>query len=55
MAKAPYFEMPERAIPDNDKRVFRIDFDKSDIGARKSHTKPAFTRNDLVIDHTKSS
>ena len=33
--------------------IERIDFDKSDIGARKSHTNGAFKKADHAIRHVK--
>lgn len=42
-------------IPMSDPRVHRIDFEKSDLGARKSHTKGLGGKNSNSIQHTKGS
>ncbi len=41
-------------IPQSDPRVHRIDFEKSDLGARKSHTKGLGGKNSNGIQHVKS-
>jgi len=53
MSKAPIFEMPHKSIPDSDPRVVRIEFDKSDIGARKSHISGVAPKNNMTIQHSK--
>jgi hypothetical protein len=35
----------------NDAKVVRIEFDKSDIGATKSHIKGLHSKNDYTIKH----
>ncbi len=45
------FQESRSTIPKSDPRVERIDFDKEDIGARKSHTSGAHKKNNYSIKH----
>jgi hypothetical protein len=47
------FHDPSKSIPKSDPRIITQEFDKQDIGARKSHL-PRLGKNDLVIQHIKS-
>ncbi len=38
-----------------DSRIERIDFEKSDIGARKSHVSKGFHKSEYSIKHVKGS
>ncbi len=49
------FQNNTKTLPKNDARVVRIDMDKSDLGARKSHIGGVVKKNDNVIRHTKGS
>jgi hypothetical protein len=40
------------SIPKNSPMIVRIDFDKSDLGARKSQL-PNIPKNDMTIKHVK--
>lgn len=42
-----------KSIPKSDPKVSRIQFDKSDMGARKSHISGIHKKNDNTIDHIK--
>ena len=53
MAKTDIFQDSTKSIPKSDPRVVRIDFDKNDIGARKSHISGALHKNDYDIKHVK--
>lgn len=54
MSKSDLFHDSTKSIPRSDNRVHRIEFDKSDIGARKSHLKGADKKNSNTITHVKS-
>jgi len=54
MAKSDIFQEGRKTIPRSDPRVVRIEFDKSDLGARKSHTAGLAPKNDFTIVHVKS-
>lgn len=41
-------------IPMNDPKIVRIEFDKSDIGATKSHLRNANKKNNYTIQHVGS-
>ena len=49
------FHDPTKRIPENDPRIVRVEFDKSDIGARKSHLPKAseVKATNMSIDHVK--
>lgn len=50
------FEDKTRTIPRNDSRIVRVEFDKSDIGARKTHlSEIAAGRSDMSIVHVKGT
>ena len=51
MAKADIFQEGRKSIPESDPRVERIDWDKEDIGARKSHISGAHKKNGYAIKH----
>lgn len=53
MAKSDIFQESRRTVPRSDARVVRVDFDKSDLGARKSHTSGLAPKNDYSIQHVK--
>lgn len=42
---------PTKSIPKNDSRIDRIDFDKEDMGARKSHIRNVHHKNSNQIEH----
>jgi hypothetical protein len=48
------FKETRSNIPQNDPKISRIEFDKSDIGARKSHTKGLAAKNSYTIQHVGS-
>lgn len=51
---ANIFHDPTKKLPDNDPRIVKIDMDKSDLGARKSHLPTsAQVKNSNSIDHVK--
>lgn len=52
--KSNLFENSQTTLPENDPRVVRIEFDKNDLGARKSHL-PKNIKNDNSIVHVKGS
>ena len=45
------FKDPTKTIPKSDSQVVRIDFDESQLGARKSHIAKALKRNENSIKH----
>jgi hypothetical protein len=45
------FKESRNSIPQNDPKVVRIEFDKSDIGATKSHLSGISKKNDYTIQH----
>ena len=45
------FHNPRKEIPKSDSRIERIDFDVSEMGARKSHIRGALPKNDSSIVH----
>lgn len=48
------FHDPTKKLPDSDPRIDKIDFEKSDIGARKSHLPTSSqVSNNQKIDHVK--
>lgn len=49
------FNEPAKSIPRSDSRVIRIEFDKSDIGARKSHISGVASKNGNTIKHVAGS
>jgi hypothetical protein len=51
------FQNNTKSLPSKkgDSRIVRIDMDKSDLGARKSHIGGVAKKNDNVIRHTKGS
>ena len=51
MAKADIFQDGKKSIPESDPQVERITFDKSDLGARKSHISGAHRKNSYTIKH----
>ena len=51
MAKDIFHE-GRTTIPKSDPQVSRIDFDKSDLGARKSHISGIAPKNSNTIKHT---
>ena len=42
-----------KTVPKSDSRIVRVDFDKSDLGARKSHLSGMHPKNDNSIQHVK--
>lgn len=51
---ADLFKSPRSKIPRNDSRITRIEFEESEVGARKSHL-PKMTKSDkMAIVHVKS-
>lgn len=53
--KSDLFQDSTKSIPRTDPRIHRIEFDKSDIGARKSHLSGAAPKNSNTIQHVKGS
>jgi len=51
MSKPDIFQDGRRSIPESDPRVERIQLDKEDIGARKSHISGVHKKNDYTIRH----
>ena len=51
MSKADIFQEGRKSIPTSDPKVERIDWDKEDIGARKSHTPGAHRKNGYTLVH----
>lgn len=47
------FQDKTKSIPRSDSKVERIEFDKSDMGARKSHISGCIKKNDMSIRHVK--
>lgn len=45
------FEESRNSIPKSDPKVERIEFDKEDIGARKSHISGLVKKNSYTIRH----
>lgn len=50
MATNP-FSNPTKKIPMSDAQVSRVDFSKSDLGARKSHISGVAPKNGNTIKH----
>lgn len=48
------FEDKTKTVPKHDNRIHRVEFDKSDLGARKSHTSGVAPKNENSIRHVKS-
>lgn len=44
------FHDPTKTVPKSDPRILSQDFEKQDMGGRKSHV-PRLPKNDLVIQH----
>lgn len=55
MAKTDIFHDTTSTIPKSDARIARIDFDKEDLGARKSHTSGIHRKNSYAIQHIKGA
>lgn len=55
MAKSDLFHDSTSTVPKSDPRIHRIEFDKEDIGARKSHISGVATKNNMGIQHVKGS
>jgi hypothetical protein len=55
MAKVNIWQDGTKSIPRSDARIVRIDFDKSDIGARKSHIAGVAPKNANTIKHVAGS
>lgn len=51
---ANIFEDKTKSIPRHDPRIVRVEFDKSDMGARKSHISGIAPKNEFSIRHVKS-
>jgi len=51
VSKADIFQEGRKSIPTSDPKVERIDWDKEDIGARKSHISGAHKKNSYGIVH----
>jgi len=51
--KSDLFQDSSKTIPRSDPRIHRIDFDHSEIGARKSHISGAIPKNTNSIRHVK--
>ena len=52
---ANIFQHPQKSIPmDAPAEIHRVPFDKSDMGARKSHISGIAPKNDNSINHVKS-
>lgn len=48
------FHDPTKKLPEKDPRIVKIDFETSDLGARKSHLPTsAQVKNSNSIDHVK--
>ena len=52
---ANIFKDNTSTVPKSDAKVVRIDFDKSDFGARKSHISGIHKKNSNSISHVKGS
>lgn len=52
---ANIFEDKTKTIPRNDPRIVRVEFDKQDLGARKSHISGIAPKNEFVIRHVKGA
>ena len=53
--KSDVFHDSTSTVPKSDSRIHRIDFDKEDLGARKSHTSGAAKTNTYGVQHIKGS
>jgi len=53
MAKSDIFQEGRKTLPRSDPRIVRVEFDKEDLGARKSHTSGIHKKNDFTIQHVK--
>ncbi len=49
--KADIFQEGRKSIPTNDPKVERIEWDKEDLGARKSHISGVHRKNSYSIVH----
>lgn len=49
------FHNPTKSIPKGDSRIVRVEFDKQDQGARKSHISGIAPKNSNVIKHVSGS
>lgn len=54
-AKGDIFHNPTSSVPKSDPKIERIDFDKEDFGARKSHINGLHKKNGYTIGHVKGS
>ena len=45
------FKDPTKSIPKSNSQVVRIDFDESQLGARKSHISKIVKKNENTIKH----
>lgn len=52
---ANIFKDNTSSIPKSSAKISRIDFDKSDFGARKSHISGLHKKNSNAISHIKGS
>lgn len=48
------FKESRTNLPQNDPKIHRIEFDKADIGATKSHISKALHKNSNTIQHVGS-
>lgn len=51
MAKVNIFQDSTKTLPRSDSRIHRIEFDVSEIGARKSHISGIAPKNSNTIKH----
>ena len=49
------FKNTTKSIPKSDPKVSRIEFDESQLGARKSHTSKIVKKNENTIKHIGSN
>jgi hypothetical protein len=47
------FQNPTTTVPKKDARIVRIDFQTSELGARRAHMPKNAGKNDYAIQHTK--
>lgn len=52
---ANIFEDKTKTIPKHDGRIVRVEFDKQDLGARKSHISGLAPKNENSIRHVKGA
>ena len=45
------WQNPTKTLPKSDSRISRVEFDKSDLAARKSHISGIAPKNDETIKH----